>query len=134
MDKLSLQAQKKIIKKLKKLIPDTTCPEGCFDCCTGPTFIQGFEMSEWEEQQLLKLQPTPVVPKDNSMDIDCHYLENGRCKIYKLRPMVCRMYGSIKMFDDNSCGSIPERTLTSKEKTDILILYTQVYDPRKRRE
>jgi Fe-S-cluster containining protein len=128
---MNLQAQKKIIKKLRKMIPAVTCPDGCHNCCTGTAFIEGIEMSEWESKQILRANISFPNPKDNSMDADCLFLEDSKCIIYELRPITCRIYGALQMCNDESdnkfCSAIPERTVTDNEKMMILKIYAQVY-------
>jgi len=66
---------------LYKQIPSFECKDGCTDCC-GPV---PFTKWEWNK----------VSDKRNAEGINCPYAKSG-CKIYEQRPLICRLYGTVK--------------------------------------
>jgi Fe-S-cluster containining protein len=123
---MNLQAEKKIIKKLRKMIPAAVCPDGCSECCSGNTFYRGFHMSKWEEAQLINAHIQPTYPTNLTLD-DCQFLKNNKCTIYDMRPIICRMYGVLDLGEDKWCESVPEIKVTWELKKKAIMLYSEVY-------
>lgn len=95
---------KRIIKKLRAIIPDMECLDGCHDCC-GPVI-----MSEWEQAQI-KIMPMTGCQYSK---LDCLYLDNSGCSIYEDRPIICRLFGTTEKL---LCphGIKPGKLLTRQE-------------------
>ena len=100
--------QKRIIKKIRKMIPDFDCLPGCSGCC-GP-----ISMSEWEAKQIDYIEID--LEGDN---IGCPYLKDNRCSIYNDRPIICRLFGTIQIL---TCphGCAPEKMLTALEEINLI--------------
>lgn len=49
----------------------------------------------------------------------CEALKDGRCTVYDIRPLICRIWGAV---EDMRCpfGCVPERYLTAEEATSLL--------------
>lgn len=115
---------RKIHEKLYSRIPSFKCKEGCMDCC-GPV---PFSKWEWERVQ----------DKRKATLLSCPYAVGGRCEIYKHRPLICRLFGSV---DDpllecpHGCG--PQNKLSREQGAEImreylLVLRRDGYDKEKR--
>ena len=109
-----------IIKSLEKIyseIPDFKC-QHCHKCC-GP--IIWFEPEEilirdyLQRNNLKRIIWTTNEFKKNNMI--CPYLSNGRCKIYPVRPIVCRLQGNI---NELKCKSSNNVNLLSKTKLNSI--------------
>lgn len=98
-------------QELYSKIPKFECKEGCADCC-GPV-----PFSKWEWDQ--------VEDKRKGTGLNCPYAVNGRCDIYEKRPLVCRLYGTIKRL---KCphGFRPEAFLSKKAENKIAIAYMRL--------
>ena len=71
------------IRRLIKRIPtDFPCPPGCSLCCRS----HGWTWTEWEAVENKKLAHEP-----GSV---CPYASNDGCKVYELRPVICRLWGN----------------------------------------
>jgi len=82
---------------------DMQCNTGCSDCCHVRLSITGVEadairahVAAWPAERRRSL--LAVGPADRCAALD----ENGRCKIYEARPVVCRSHGvPIRMRQDS---------------------------------
>ena len=107
-----------IIKRLRSEIPRMECRPGCSDCC-GPIFFSAWEWSQVRD----KRQAT-------SPDAKCPYVNtDGRCDIYEQRPIVCRLFGTVKT-GIMACpyGCIPANPLTEEEVRRIATDWMDVID------
>ncbi len=105
---MNYKNQGKTIRRLRRMIPDMKCPQGCTDCC-GPVMF-----SEWERDRIKLKKPLS--------GIDCQYIADGGCGIYEQRPIVCRLFGAIKKL---KCprGCEPEEALDPTTERLITITY-----------
>jgi len=93
---------------LYKQIPGFKCKEGCCDCC-GP-----IPFSPWEWSR--------VSDKRKAKSIDCPYATNGHCEIYEQRPLICRLYGTVKKMQcPHGCG--PVALLSERQEVEIMKEY-----------
>ena len=54
-----------------------------------------------------------------AVDINCPMLDNGRCSVYDIRPMICRLWGIVEtMLCHHGCK--PDRVLTAEEGFEFL--------------
>lgn len=95
-------------KNCYEQIPEVEgCRPGCTDCC-GPV-----PFSPAEVQAAVKVSGQwPFV----DADCNCGYSLGGRCEIYEVRPLICRLYAAV---DDPglACphGAKAARPLTAEE-------------------
>jgi len=103
----------KAVKALEALyaeLPQMECTGQCESYC-GPLVMTRTEFD------LIK-QETGVRPTVNQAE-KCIFLRNGRCSIYNIRPLICRMWGQA---ENIMCpwGCKSERPLTQKEGQDFI--------------
>lgn len=82
--------EKKIIEQLQEiysLIPEFECKH-CHKCCKNIIWFQPEEIQI--NNYLIKNKVILLNKKDNS---ECRFLQNDRCIIYPVRPLVCRLQG-----------------------------------------
>ncbi len=91
--------KKEALRRLKDIyasIPDVPCTH-CHSCC-GP--ILWFEPEELLIRDYLKTHHLTYIQwtKDEfeRHQMRCPYLYNDRCRIYPVRPLVCRLQGAIQ--------------------------------------
>lgn len=106
--------------KLKQLniiygrIPSLKCIPNCHECC-GPNFwlpIEAINIRKYLEEHGIKERFT------KSLEEKCPYIENGKCIIYPVRPLVCRLFGVVK--NELECPfTKPEKWLSEEEANKI---------------
>lgn len=91
-------------------IPKIECKGKCQECC-GPVL-----MSSAEAIGIAAVTPLPAF---SPTTLTCSKLRGGRCSIYDLRPLICRLWGTVKAMQ---CpyGCKPDRWLSDKEASDLL--------------
>lgn len=82
------------------ILPKMECKGLCQECC-GPILMTRLEWKRIKSAN--KGKPTPI-----KKDLRCPLLKDGRCSVYGVRPLICRLWG---------CK--PERMLTDEEVADI---------------
>jgi len=114
----------KRLEELFEQIPKFQCEEDCAGCC-GPVFWSRAEdqlINEWlskrgmkKKKRYIKLDTSTV----NKVDITCPYIQNARCQIYPVRPLICRLYGAVEELKcPFGCG--PEKLLSRDESNKII--------------
>ncbi len=106
--------QASIIKKLRKKIPVFKCKPGCHDCCGWIPAVF------WEKKQIVSLKGE----RRFKIDLNCPYVEDCKCSVYKERPILCQIYGASeeeKMTCPHGCK--PEKTLSIEETKAIMKEY-----------
>lgn len=68
-------------------LPDMRCDEGCGKCCT----ITYANHSEYERIKRYMLEHG-ILP-ERHRDFRCPLYQNGKCAVYPVRPLLCRVYG-----------------------------------------
>lgn len=102
-------------------IPEMECVPGC-SCCCGPTWwlpVEADNIREYlKEHNMRELRARSLL---------CPYfdVEQGKCSIYPVRPVVCRLYGVVEKNEDKlydmTCHFVDvEIKLTDAEATAIL--------------
>lgn len=84
------------LEALYDRVPNVKCKGHCQKCCTGI----GMSRAEW--RRMLRrggpLGPPPRKLEDGGVlttEAHCRYLTaDGRCGVYDVRPMVCRLWGA----------------------------------------
>lgn len=109
-------------------VPEMKCKGLCQECC-GPIGMTKLEFSRVRQRFT---GPINAVPMPLSMSsgqelgralvIDCHtcpMLKDGRCTVYDLRPLICRIWGTVQSM---RCahGCTPKRWLSPRESYKLL--------------
>jgi len=81
---MNFKQQARIIRELRRAIPDMQCKSGCHDCCGV------VPMTFYEYKMMGKPEMTP----DNWTT--CPHLGKSGCSNYNERPLICRLYGTVK--------------------------------------
>lgn len=102
----------------KDIMPFTACRKGCSHCCNIAALITEVEAQRISE--VIGRKPAkvgafpPDVPalQDKYFGVPCTFLKGGRCSIYEVRPIACRVHFS--MADDGffcSTAIAPQNSL-----------------------
>lgn len=119
-----------MIKRLESLyakVPPFPCKEHCSECC-GPirwsdvedTNIRNYLGERGMEYRSVRIAPGDILKAVTSGDysgVTCPYVENDRCLIYPVRPLICRLQGVVekmpcphskseKMLTDDEIGKL----------------------------
>jgi len=111
------------LKRIYQKIPDFNCKEGCSECC-GP-HPWSLEEARKIRRFLKKCGLKERFVKFGSLS--CPYIENERCIIYPVRPLMCRLYGAVEGLKcPFGCG--PEKLLMDKEAGKMIhVVYGAVF-------
>lgn len=99
-------------------VPDMNCKKDCHECCG----IHPESSGEYK-RILAYLEERGMRPrKARSVFDDCPYLESGRCVIYPVRPLLCRLFGATLDHDLLVCphGCIPREPLSGPQVDDLI--------------
>lgn len=109
----------KIYRKLPKLHCKGLCEKSC-------SFIK---VGELERKRITQVKGSdPFISNEKFIETlintppdewKCSLLVNGKCSIYPIRPLICRLFGMVKKM---ACpfGCVPERWLTDEEAKKYL--------------
>lgn len=113
------QAEK--LDKIYKKLPKLTCKGLCVQSCSL------IKVGELERDRITKLKGTdPFLKNDEFLEAiqnpskwACKLLECGKCSIYAIRPLICRLFGLVKKM---ACpfGCVPDRWLSDQEAREYL--------------
>ena len=109
-DRSETRRNEKALQKIYDRIPDCHCKGLCQGAC-GPVPFSAIErakvehLAEWEEWKGLG-----SVPKSDGLT--CAFLKDNKCSIYENRPLICRLYGSVKETLQCDHGCRPTMTET----------------------
>lgn len=119
-------------------IPDVNCKGHCTDSC-GPIDASIAERRLLRERGIrLKAAPWIEIGADMPGGVDempasalaavkpCPALVDGRCSVYDVRPVICRLWGAVRKMPCE-WGCQPDRYLTDGEAREILLLASQVH-------
>jgi Fe-S-cluster containining protein len=99
--------ERKKAKGLWNNIRNVECKGLCQESC-GP-----ISMTYAEAQIIRRAMPNRELPVFNKEKAQCSFLgEDGKCRGYEVRPLVCRLYGSIPALQ---CEHGCEPVLTNKQ-------------------
>lgn len=97
-------------------VPSLRCQGKCQDAC-GPVAMSKAEEAVFDTAG-------KEVPDFGSMlttgHLECPHLSPvGRCTVYEIRPLICRLYGAAELL---TCrwGCVPERLLTHAEGRSLI--------------
>lgn len=102
-------------RRLYRSVPDVSCKGLCQESC-GP-----IAMTRWEADRIEARtgEAVGVVDPDS---LRCPLLtDDGRCSVYDIRPLICRLYGAVDarlMRCPHGCR--PERLLTREESHELM--------------
>lgn len=97
-------------KAIYDRIPDVKCKGLCQAYC-GPILMQTYE---WDA---IKARVGTIPPI--GADLKCPLLQSdGKCSVYDIRPLVCRLWGAIP---EMPCPFGCEPTLTSDEGSELVV-------------
>jgi Fe-S-cluster containining protein len=86
------------------ILPHTACRKGCSHCCHIAALISDVEAQRIGEAIRRKPVKTGAFPpdveglRDKYFGVPCTFLKGGRCSIYEVRPLACRLH--FNMADD----------------------------------
>jgi len=87
-----IRQAKRLLREVYSMIPKFECVDGCTECCGATlwTYIEWKLISDWlKERGREERFAKDIFEK-------CPYIENGKCSIYEVRPLVCRLFGVTK--------------------------------------
>jgi Fe-S-cluster containining protein len=98
-------------------LPGIDCQGLCADSC-GPIPAGGMEQERIQRTAGRAVSAAPVrTVVDDTLEVchECSMLVDGRCSVYDIRPMICRLWG---LTEDMPCiyGCVPEGGLLSVEE------------------
>jgi len=108
-------SERNVIRRLRKVVPEMECKEGCHDCC-GPIMF-----SRWEYGRIPDREFSTVV---------CPYLSLvSGCTVYEERPLLCRLFGSTTEVKEMTCphGCKPEKPLSVRQMSEIMDDYIELF-------
>jgi Fe-S-cluster containining protein len=101
-----------------EILPFTACRKGCSHCCSIAVLISDVEAQRIGEAIRRKPVKTGAFPadvpalQDKYFGVPCTFLKAGRCSIYDVRPLACRLH--FNMADDSlfcSTAIAPQNSL-----------------------
>jgi uncharacterized protein len=88
------------------ITPHVECRNGCFNCCSQPVGVSGYEVRAIERftgrKAIMQGRggiPHPELPEQMRKRFTgkaCTFLAAGRCTIYSVRPIACRLHHSLE--------------------------------------
>ena len=102
------------LDELYASLPKIECRQLCGATACGP-----IQFSPAEEARITRYLGWKVNPKTTA-DNSCPMLKHCLCRIYPVRPLICRLWGCVPML---RCphGCEPDRWLTNDEGFELLI-------------
>lgn len=110
------------LDKLYKKLPKIDCKRLCAASCGV------IPVGKYEKQRIAKVvgrepfpEPEVILQKleNKEFDLTCSLLKEGKCEVYRIRPMVCRLYGLVKGMRC-AFGCVPERWVSDREAKELL--------------
>lgn len=126
---MSQPNRQKKLDKMYSAIPELECKGFCESTCTT------FPVSEGERKnyiETLGYDPLPNHTRETLANIEiehlksgkvpiapCPQLKNGKCSIYPIRPMICRLFGTTKQL---RCpfGCLPKKWVPDRDAKKML--------------
>lgn len=106
-------------------IPAVACKGLCVDSC-GPIAMSVDEEARLHERGV-KVPPLPdaVAAVERGEDYYCPALEDGRCRVYDVRPTICRLWGATRSMPCPH-GCTPPDALSQERSHELLRLAAAV--------
>ncbi len=117
MSRATTRRSHRAIERIYSRVPEVGCKGLCQQAC-GP-----IAMTRLEADRIEAFLGHPIGEVDD--ELACPLLtENGRCSVYALRPLICRIYGAVESLScEFGCG--PSQMLTEEESRG---LFTRMRD------
>lgn len=112
------------LEKIYALIPEIDCKQGCHACC-GPinwSPVEDIVIKEFMKNNNIK-DIHWSVEQYVANDLLCPYLEDGKCIIYPVRPIICRLQGHVSKLP---CPHIKGFDLSKQKEDEIMRKYTEL--------
>jgi Fe-S-cluster containining protein len=100
----------------RTITPFTPCGGGCSHCCHMATALSGFEarmIGTYVGREPARLGREMKADRDVQAQlidrftgVPCPFLEGGRCTVYAVRPIACRIHHSMND-DETDCRIVP---------------------------
>lgn len=110
---MNRKKRQKIERKLEdfyKSLPSIPCKGLCQDSC-GP-----IAMTDFEYQRLIEAAGSELTLTKTG---DCSMLKDGKCSVYSVRPLICRLWGLTKQMECPH-GCVPTRWIGREEGFNLL--------------
>lgn len=95
---MSYQSDK--LNKMYRKLPKLNCKGECVQSCSA------IKVGDIERERITKfLGYDPFIPEDGLIDFlksnpiekwSCNLLKEGKCSVYHMRPLICRLFGLVK--------------------------------------
>lgn len=111
------------LDKIYKKLPKLNCKGLCQQSCSL------IKVGELERKRVAQhLGSDPFIPSENFLEVlaaspfdqwKCSLLKDGKCSIYRIRPLICRLFGLVEKM---KCpfGCVPDRWLTDSEAKKMM--------------
>jgi Fe-S-cluster containining protein len=116
------------LAEIYKQVPDVHCRGKCQKFC-GPIAMSTIERNAIRDRVGEAMQTVEMAPGahfvTNTNCLECPMLKDGRCSIYDIRPLVCRLFGAVKAM---RCphGCKPKRWLKEGEVSKLMHAITEL--------
>ena len=83
------------IEDLYQLIPEVKCIPGCIECCRQ---FGVPSRTTVEDERIKKFLREQGREPGQARGTCCPYVSEAGCTIYPVRPLTCRLYGSLLLY------------------------------------
>ena len=119
------------------ITPHTACRNGCNHCCSQAVTINGAEAdiiarhlhvvyNEVPEETIEEFLAKVDAQRIEFTGKQCPFIQEGKCSIYEVRPMSCRLHFNISntpsLCDTNTEAEVPNFNFVSLNKLQVLAL------------
>ena len=101
-------------------IPSSNCKGLCQECC-GPV---GMTRLEWD-RIIARVGKTPSPTPEQAKRLECPLLADGKCTVYDIRPLVCRLWG-VEPSMPCPFGCEPDRPFTTEDGIQVMKTVSQI--------
>lgn len=121
-------------RRVESSLPRMNCKGLCQECC-GPIGMTQFEWRRIVErlgrepvetkEMPLRASSGQTVARDAVItlppgpNLECPMLKDGRCSVYDIRPMICRLWGMTRTMQCPH-GCTPERWISDREGFELM--------------
>jgi len=81
----------------KRITPHSACRNGCNHCCkqaVSVTVLEAREIARFTGREYVQPKPSLSLEQtqEKYMGVPCTFLVDGKCSVYPVRPISCRVY------------------------------------------
>jgi uncharacterized protein len=105
------------IEELWAQVPEVHCKGLCADYC-GPIDASVVERRLLRERGV-RLRALPLIEVGTGRARPCPALVDGRCTVYDIRPLICRIWGAVRRLQCEH-GCEPDRWLSDLESRALI--------------